>query len=492
MGGFAVDLDRGAASALYRQIAEQLKARILRGDLAPGMRLPTIRELSHSLRVTRLTAQNAYAELQSAGLIESTVGRGTFVATHIQPEELVTTVGAQLTPEAVMADLIRVGQIPGLRNMAIASADTSMLPMDEFWSSVDALRRDDSSVMEYAPAQGDPQLRGELAAWLSKRGTPVMPDHIVLTSGATHGLSLAAQVLARTGDAVLVEQPTYLGFLNIAQAHGLRPVGVPVDDDGIQLDALERAIAEHRPAFLYMTGSFHNPTGHSLSPGRQRDLLAISRRHRLPILEDDIYWRLSYDGPPPPSLKSQDADDLVIYVESFSKIFMPSLRIGFAVAPRAWRDRLIAARVASDLCGVTVIQRAMSNVLQTGKLEKHLGRMAPVYRSRRDTLVNVLRQWMPEGVKWTVPKGGFSCWLTLPDGGEFDGLYRAALARGLVYTPGSVFMAQPDGRHHLRLCFGNQSVELIRDGVMLLAELIRSAMRDSGTSPRQVDCPPLV
>ncbi len=467
-----LQLDRQRSQPLYQQIAEQIKAQISDGRLPIGTRLPTVRQLASTLGVTRLTVHSAYSELQSGGWVEATVGRGTFVAASAQPQDLMTATGRQITADGILDDMRRITQMVGLRSLAYADPDPILYPTREFWDSMVGLRGD-PSLLQYGSPQGDTLLRVELSVWLGEQGVEALPDEILVTQGVSQGLSLVAQALARPGDCVAVEQPTYLGLLNVLKAQGLQPVGVPLDDEGPRLDTLEQIVLKHRPRFFYTIPRFHNPTGICMSAARRRDLLALAERHELTLVEDDIYGRLSYDGPAIPPLKAADRAGLVIYLDSVSKVLLPGLRIGCVVAPLPLREQLMSLRRANDLTGPTLLHRALADFIHKGRLKAHIRRMIPIYRERRDALMNAMQYWMPAGVTWTRPVGGFCCWVTLPGVDALDDLYQAALRRGVVFTPGEVFLAEPDSYHHMRLCFGAQSPEMIRDSVALLGGLLR-------------------
>ncbi len=501
----SLQLNRDDNTALYRQIAEHVKTRIGDGHLPAGTRLPTVRKLATELGVTRLTVQNAYSELQSGGWIEATVGRGTFVSQSVRPLSTAANManGGPLTHENVIDDILNVGRVAGIRSMAGASPDNSLLHAEEFWACFGEIQRDaDGELFSYESTQGNPQLRIEIAEMLRDRHLNIMPDDVVVTNGLTQGLSMVTQALAQPGDTVLVEQPTYLGLLNVLKAQRIRAVGIPLDACGPDMGALERAVVEQRPRFFYSVPAFQNPTGICMSNARRQQLLALAERHGFLIIEDDIYGQLSYDNPDATRredlemrgpIKAHDRSGSVVYLSSFSKSLMPALRIGFVVAPPPLHERLISLRRAGDLCGSTILQRALALYLRNGGLKRHLRRVLPVYRERRDALLDALDRHMPSGVSWTQPRGGFCCWLTLPRHHALTDIHRVALEHGLAVAPGEVFLAQPDASLHLRLAFGCQTVEAIRSGVGLLGELIRERLEHGGDvrRPRQ-DYTPLV
>ncbi len=472
-------VNRESKPPLYRQIAEQIKTQISNGRLPANSRLPTVRGLARSLGVTRLTVQNAYAELQADGWVEATVGRGTFVSTAVQQMSLQPAVGQYLTPDSAINDMLAINQVIGVRSMAMAHADPALFPLDAFWGQMDRLRPEANHLLSYGPIQGDTALRVEVVKLLHEDGIQATPDDILITSGAIQSISLATAAVAQPGDTVLVEQPTFLGVLNILKAQGLRPLHIPMQPDGPDLEQMERLVQTHRPRCYYTVANFHNPTGYSISAAKRQAILQLAQRHNMLIIEDDIYGKLGFAGSPPPSFKQQDEDNRVLYLSSFSKMLMPGLRVGYLLLPPAWRDQLLTLRRATDLCGTGLLQRALAHFLQDGGLKKHLRRVVPIYRERRDALLTSLGRGMPTAVRWTEPQGGFSCWVTLPRRLPPGLLYRQALENGFAFTPGEAYMMEDTGHEYLRLCFGNLGVEGIEAGVKLLATLIQQQL-DSG------------
>jgi DNA-binding transcriptional MocR family regulator len=486
-------LNRVSATALYVQIVEQIKSEISSQRWPLGMRLPTIRRLAQELGVTRVTVQNAYDELQSGGWIESTIGRGTFVSSHAPARPVMRSLTQPMTLDTVINDIMQVSDLVGIRSLASASPDPQFFPADDFWQALDGLRDQVHSVVSYGASQGTTALRMELVKVLSERNIPSEPDDILITAGVTQALALVTQALCRPGDVVLVEQPTYLGFLHTIKAQGVQPSGVPMDEEGPQLEAVERLAIQQRPRFFYTIPTFQNPTGSCMSLARRRDLLALATRYGFLLVEDDIYARLAYDQTPPPPLKALDVANQVIYIHSFSKIFMPGLRLGYLVASPALQQKLLSLRHAADLCSPAILQLALARFLAAGGLKRHLRRALPIYRERRDVCLSALQRHMPPGVTWSRPAGGFCLWLTLPRQRAFQQLYQQAVERGWLFAPGEVFLAEPDAYHHLRLCFGNQPTDTIRQGVEALGNLIREGLEQGHRrQPEAHDWTPLV
>jgi DNA-binding transcriptional MocR family regulator len=490
-----LQIDRHDRRPLYVQVIEQIKDLIRSGALPVGSRLPPIRELAAQTGLTRLTIHNAYAELQADGWINSFVGRGSFVAQR----KGAPAIAAALRPPPPlhtgdMAEIMRLAQQPGILSFAQAAAAPSTFPLREFERMLHEVLADaGSALFDYGMTQGDPVLRDQLARYLLDRAVQVPPDHLLVTAGAQQGIDLALRALLEPGDTVLVEQPTYLGMVERMQVQGVRLVGVPLDDEGIDADALQHAIALHQPKLLYTIATFHNPTGISMSSQRQAAVLDIAQQHRLLILEDDVYGPLSYDGAAPLPLKTRDQSGLVLYLTSFSKILMPGLRIGLLAAAPSLLDPLIAAKRLTDLHGPQVLQHALARYLAQGRFAAHLRTVVALYRERRDCMAASLRRWFPAEARWTVPQGGLCFWVTLPPGLRSNDVYIAAIERGVAFAPGHVFCPEQQPQQHLRLSFAAHEPETIERGVSILGEVLHQQLvRQRNTQRRSLCEVPMV
>ena len=466
-----IELDKHGAQPLYQQIAREIQRRIRSGALPPGAKLPTVRELSQQLRITRLTAHSAYEELQAGGWVEATVGRGTFVAQRREPAQAVE-LGRELSAHGVLGDMLRMAQLPGLCSLAMADPAPEFYPAREFERALVEALESGPQVLSYTSPQGEPLLRTALVEVLRERGVDASPDELLITSGATQALALVAQTLARPGDVVLVEQPTYLGALNTLGALGLRVMGAPLDAGGLAVEALEPLIVTHRPRFLYTVPTFHNPSGACMSAARRAALLALAERHQLPVVEDDIYAALAYEGLPPAPLKASDASGLVVYLSSFSKSLFPGVRVGYVAATPQLIARLTAAKQADDLCSSPLLQRALAIFVQRGWMTAHQRRVVPRYRERRDALLTAMARSFPAGVRWTSPQGGFCSWITLPAGVSVTDLYLAAIECGVAFAPGDVFFAGPAPQPAMRLSFATQPPHVIAEAVEVIGRLL--------------------
>jgi DNA-binding transcriptional MocR family regulator len=333
-----------------------------------------------------------------------------------------------------------------------------------------------AAALQYSTTEGDPQLRELLADRFATRGLAAHGDEILVTTGSQQALGLVASVLLDPGDAVLVENPSYLAALQCFGFAGAKLVSVPCDEHGLDPDTLPDLIAEHRPKFLYVVPTFQNPTGRTLPAERRRRLARMAAEHGLWLVEDDPYGELRYDGEALAPIGSHpQARDRTITVSSLSKVLAPGLRIGFLRAPEVLLGPLTVAKQAADLHTSTIDQHAARASLQTGDLDEHIGRICDEYRRRRDALLGGLAHALPEGSTFNRPQGGMFVWARLPEGWDATALLRSALRHDVAFVPGAPFYAtEPDPRT-LRLSFTAHPPAEIVEGLRRL----RAAVAES-------------
>ena len=320
--------------------------------------------------------------------------------------------------------------------------------------------------LQYSTTEGDPELRRRIADRLGLRGLPTGPDDVLVTSGSQQALTLIATVFLEPGDRILVEDPSYLAALQAFQLAGAVPIPVPCDEDGLDPEAVERLVAEHRPKLLYTVPTFHNPTGRTLSEERRVALAAVMERTGLWAIEDDPYGELRYAGEASTPLASiPGAAERTLALSTLSKVAAPGLRIGWVRCPEALRRPLTIAKQAADLHSSTIDQAATALWLAHVDLDAHLDRLRDVYRERRDALLELLPETLPEGSTFNRPDGGMFVWARLPDGLDATALLPAAIARQVAYVPGAPFYATTPDVRTLRLSFTTHSPSEIRTGM---------------------------
>ena len=459
-------LDPRSDDSLRRQVFDQVVSRIASGTLPAGFRLPPTRALARELDVHRNTVVRAYEDLEGAGFVVSTVGRGTFVAEVVGGTNgSVAPVRRSLPWDSLLSRATnveplgrvdRMARIPRGPNEAIQCSrlqpSPDLLPDALFKRCLDhVFRVQGSKALEYAPRDGVPRLRALIADDLSRHGVPASAEDVLVTSGSQQALDLVARTLLDPGDTFLVDDSTYSGAINLLATAGARLVGISADDEGPDLEALDRA-ARAGAKGLYLMPNTNNPTATTISRARREALVQWSHDRGVPIIEDDYASDLHLDGvPPPPALRALSGE--VIFVGSFSKKLIPALRIGFVVCPKELRPRIDSLKHSMDLCTSGLLQLALAEFIERGYLAAHLTRVIPEYRDRRDALTGSLSKHMPDGVTWRVPQHGLHLWLQLPPSVDADRFHDEARRRDVVVNPGAFHSPNNTRRDGVRLTY---------------------------------------
>jgi GntR family transcriptional regulator/MocR family aminotransferase len=359
-------------------------------------------------------------------------------------------------------------------NLSGGIGDSSTFPLEEFRKIIQAvLRRDGNSALEYGDREGYAQLRNTIAQVLTSEGIQTSAESILITSGSQQGLALAAQLLVNHGDTILVEDPTYTGALSLFRNLRLKMVGIPVDEQGMQVEKLEKLLQQHHPRLIYTIPNFHNPTGTCLSLPRRHQLITLADRYNVPILEDDYVGDLRYEGRSQPALKALDPGGRVIYASTFSKMLMPGIRVGFLAVDGPIFERLARLKFDTDLATSGLIQRAVESFVTIGRYQAHLRRTCQVYRKRRDVMLKMVRQFLPSTLDVSQPQGGLFIWAHLPEGVTSDELLPLACEEGVAFHPGSrFFLNGAEGKQYMRLNFAAQTPDVIEEGIRRLGRAI--------------------
>lgn len=377
--------------------------------------------------------------------------------------------------------LFAVASRPEVVSLAGGMPYVSALPLDAVGDLVNELITERGDVaLQYATAQGDPGLREQICEVMAAEGIDAHADDVVVTVGAQQALDLVTRIFVDPGDVVLAEGPSYVGALGTFAAYQADVVHVPMDDEGIIPEALrdtiERvAMSGRRIKFLYTVPSFQNPAGISLPPSRRREILDICRSSGLLILEDNAYGLLGFDAEPMRTLRADDPEG-VIYLGSFSKTLAPGLRVGWALAPHAVRDKLVLAAESALLSHSSFNQLAVARYLSTQPWWEQVKGFRELYRERRDAMLGALESLMPEGCQWTRPGGGFFVWLTLPEGLDAKAMAPRAISSRVAFVPGTAFFADGGGKRQMRLSYCYPPPDRIREGVRRLAGVVEQEL----------------
>lgn len=484
-----IQVDRTSPVPPYRQIEDALRRLIERGALVPGTRLPSTRDLAALTGVNRLTVHKAFQQLEADGFIVTNVGSGTFVRVRSTRPMLE---GA--APRESMEDSARriwgplfINPRPSTRSLpAMAYANGSggasfvsaappadVFPVEEFRQCTNyILKQRGAEVYRVgASASGLASLKEYLIGWLAQDNIVATERTLVITTGCQQTLDLTRKLLVGPGDSMLVENPSFPGAVSALSPSGTGLMPLPVHSDISSLDSATLVGHQNRCKLIYVTPNFHNPTGLTMPIARRRQLADVALRHGIPLIEDDVFGTLRYTGAAQPSLQSL-CPRMVIHVGSFSKMLNPGLRLGWMVAPEPFAEQLAIAKQASDLHTSTLVQTAMDEFCRRGVMVRHLKRVRRIFKARRDAMAQALQRYFPRDAQWSLPEGGLSMWVTLPDEMDTQDLLALAQDKGVQFLPGAIFYFAGLKHNCMRLSFATENETAIDAGVKILGEII--------------------
>jgi 2-aminoadipate transaminase len=399
----------------------------------------------------------------------------------------------QRLKSSAIRDLLKLAERREIISFAGGLPAAESFPLSQF---EDAMRRviaqSDGAAFQYSGTDGYLPLREMIARHTARYGLYITPENILITSGSQQGLDLIGRIFINPGDRVLVEEPTYLGALQAWNTYGAEYVTVPVDDDGMRMDALEAALRTG-PKFIYVLPNFQNPSGVTLSLERRKQLVDMTAHYGVPIIEDDPYGQLRYEGDHLPAVtvvdeRARDDCDVcyrgnVIYLSTFSKLLAPGLRVAWVVAAPEVIQKLSQSKQGADLQTATFNQMLVNEIADEGFLDQHVHRLRVLYRERRDAMLTAIQEHFPEAVHCTHPEGGLFLWATLPEGIDSAQVLNFALEQGVAFVPGASFFANGGGENTMRLNFSNASPRDIYEGITRLGKVLEYALGETILTP---------
>lgn len=478
---------------LYQKIMNRLKACIESGQLPDNSKLPTNRELATLLDVDRSTISRAYTELAQVGLIESHVGRGTFVKASVSKPKPRLTDGKFSWNDKFSRQSNYVAALLGQQSTVSTTPEGTIsfggglpteefYPHDQFEDIVGQLLKSEHAreLFSYSPAEGHPLLVKEVQKVLSAQGVSAADEEILIVSGSQQGIVLVTDTLVDTNDVVVFEEPSYLWAVCNFKSRQARCVTVPITDTGVELKSLEHVLESEQAKLLYLMPNYQNPTGNSMTLENRQKVLALCTKYSVPILEDNFAGDLRYEGQAVPPLRAlPGGKEIVIYQGTFSKALCPGLRVGWLVGPAELMKRLRLAKRSCDLSTNSMAQVILARYLEDGLYQRHLEHVKRAYKQRRDTMLGALDKYINplelsggHKVFWTKPTGGLFLWMTLPSGCSARELLHFAEREGVTFLPGDIYYCNKPQLNCMRLCYIQQNEESIEEGVKRLAHAI--------------------
>jgi DNA-binding transcriptional MocR family regulator len=467
----------------YEQLADLIVGMIDNGALTPGVRLPSVRSVSEQHRISISTALQAYRLLEDRGILVARPQSGFYVAaarrgvlalpSASRPRAKASTVSIS----GAVAALLEHASHPALVPLGCAVPDAELLQSKRLDIALArAARQHGTRYNIYCAPQGDPRLRREIARRAMRIGHALSPDDVLVTNGCTEALTLALSAVAKRGDAIAIESPTYFGFLHTIEMLGLKAFELPTDPTrGVDVDALARLLDTEPVAACLLSSSFNNPLGCAMSEADKRSLLALLARHDVPLIEDDVYGDIYFGRERSKPFIALDGGANTIFCSSFSKSLAPGYRVGWIVAG-SHAQRVMERKLAFSLCGPVLPQVALADFLESGAYDTHLRSIRRLFEENLARMTRTIEKSFPADTKVSRPAGGFALWLELPRRFDSRALFDEALEHGICFAPGDVFSASRRFRNCLRLSAGHVWDDRIEDGVSRLGQLAKTLL----------------
>ncbi|HEC18329.1 MAG TPA: PLP-dependent aminotransferase family protein [Gammaproteobacteria bacterium] len=442
-----------AADKLYERVAGQLAGQIDQGLYRSGDRLPGVRRLARQFDVSISTIVQAQRLLEDDGLIEARPRSGYYVRVPFWPQPEPPGISRPIvrpvpvTGQELVLRLVQTANEPDCVQLGAAVPAPQFLPAKAIQRALSAAARsggDRLATYQFPP--GSPELRRQIARRMLEAGCRVSPDDIVITSGCQEALILALRAVAKKGDVVAIESPSFYGLLQAIESLGMRALEIPTDPaTGISLEALELALDKWPVKACVLTANFSNPLGSIMPPEKKQALVTLLADHAIPLIEDDIYGDLGFEGERPKALRAWDESGGVIYCASFSKTLSPGLRVGW-ILPGRWQEPIEYLKYVTSLAAPTLSQLAVADFLHHGGYDRHLRQVRSAYARQVALMTRAVSKYFPEGSRVTQPGGGFVIWVELPKAVDALSLCHQALEQGISIAPGPIFSAS--GKYH--------------------------------------------
>lgn len=462
-------MDKESEQFLYMQLYEKIKDMILEGLIPYDYKLPTIRALAKQIDVNNITVVNAYNKLEEDGYVYKKIGSGTYVK----------KIDSLYDQDEIDEEEAELNEI--LINFASTAPTTNLFPVEEIKESIiEVLNNDKSNAFIYQNPKGYLPLRKSLRDYLSGLGIYTTENSIQIISGAQQGIDIISKALIDFKDIVFTEEFTYTGAIGAFKSRGASTIAINMNEDGIDIDDLKNRLKYNKPKFLYLMPNFHNPTGCSYSVEKMEEILELARIYNFYIIEDDYLSDLEFHGERNTTMKSLDLKEIerVIYIKSFSKLFMPGLRIAFIVIPDELLYDITSAKHISDISTPGLIQRAFNIYMRKGEWDENLKRINKIYDLRHRIMSKAINKYLPENIEYKETRGGFNFWFKLPNGYSSDALYEYLIDRDILIAPGKIFTIDSEDNGYFRLSVTSIDSENIDESFKILSENIKEFLSE--------------
>ena len=375
---------------------------------------------------------------------------------------------------SIIRELLKLTDRPDIISFGGGMPAAELFPVREFREACEyVLTTNGGKALQYGASEGYTPLREYLSEKMQKYGVPAVVNNVIITNGSQQALDLIGRIFLDKGDIVVTERPTYLGALQAWRAYEADFASVPMDDDGMCVDQLEDVLKTHqrKVKFIYVLPNFHNPAGTTLPLDRRMELVRIAAKYGVPIIEDDPYGELRFEGEDITPIETLHKEN-VIYLSTFSKTLAPGVRLGWITGPEKIVSKIVLAKQGADLHTGTLVQWVAYDICSRGLLRNHVKLVREAYHERRDAMLQAMDEYFPSGVTWTRPQGGLFLWVRLPEGINTTTFMKTALEQKVAFVPGAPFYPDESGTNAMRLNFSYCRPEVIREGIQRLGRAI--------------------
>lgn len=467
-----ISLNKTIKDHLYSQLFKAIKKKILNNEILSEEKLPPIRTLANTLEITNNVVVKAYKMLEEEGLVYKKVGSGTFVS-EINYDDNLVDQGYVLYSD----DFI---------NFASGTPSEELFPVEQFKEAINAvLDQDKGFAFGYIDSQGDRSLRELINKKLVKDNFSVTTDEIQIISGAQQGIDIVAKALLKAGDCVFVESPTYTGAIAIFKSRGCQLIDIDILDEGIDFETLEEKIQKNRPKLFFTMPILQNPTGYSYTLEEKKQLLSLANKYDFWIVEDDYSSELLFENQGIQTLKSLDQNNRVIYIKSFSKIFLPGLRLGYLIAPPEIKDDIILAKHTTDISTSSLIQKSFEVFLEQGYWALQVEHMYEIIKNKFNQTNAILKQKLPDNITFVKPYGGVNFWLKINGEVNDKEVYDYLFNKRLLIAPGRTFYINKKRTNYIRISIASIKAKDLEQALNQLCESLNEFFNEQQHDPKQ-------
>lgn len=483
-----ISIDKNISTPIYIQIKNELREMIYSHIFPKGFSLPSERKLAEELGVSRSTVIKAYEELKALGLLESHMGKGTRVTIENDSERLNNEkqplplswyqfFDSSIAPanDHTIIDIINMIECKNTIYFSGGVADPELYPVEVIHKLQEKLwKKSGKDMLTSSSVEGYYPLRESISELMKLKHIAASPKEIMILSGSMQGIDFVARTFITPRDVVIVEEPTFMGAIQLFKLAGAKVIGVPMDEEGMIMEELEKVLKDNPNAkFIYTIPDFQNPTGRTMSLSRRKKLIELANRFDIVIIEDNPYGEVRFAGEKLPPVKHFDTEGRVIYLSTFSKIFAPGLRLGWICADKSFIDEYVPFKQNVDLHTDIFAQMITAKYMEMFNIEAHIEKIKEVYKHRRELMIKCIKEEFPENIKYTLPDGGLFIWVQLPQDVDASELFVKALENHVAFVPGQSFFPDGNYKNAFRLNYSNMPDERIIEGIKRLAKVLK-------------------